>query len=106
MMQKRKSQRHVNAAAARWRNAEARAQAERDAGIPDRTDTDCRQPFALPLSAAGWRDLRIEPRRGYVAWRAVDVGTGEVLHAAALKELLHWIADKMPRMLAARNYEQ
>ena len=104
-MQPRKSQRHQRAANARWRAAEQRAQAERDAGIPDRTDTDCRQPFDLLLRAAGWRDLRIEPRRGYVAWRAVDASTGEVLHCAALKELLHWIADQLPRMLAARNYQ-
>ena len=104
-MQPRKSQRHQRAANARWRAAEQRAQAERDAGIPDRTDTDIRQPFDLLLRAAGWRDLRIEPRRGYVAWRAVDAGTGEVLHAAALKELLHWIADQLPRMIAARNYQ-
>ena len=34
-MQRRKSLRHVNAANARWCRAEARAQAERDAGIPD-----------------------------------------------------------------------
>ena len=66
---------------------------------------DIRRPFDLPLRAAGWRDLRIEPRRGYVAWRAVDAATGEVLHVAALKQLLHWIADAMPRMLAARNWQ-
>jgi hypothetical protein len=104
-MQPRKSQRHVRAANARWRAAEQRAQAERDEGIPDRADADCRQPFDLLLRAAGYRDLRIEPRRGYVAWRAVDAQTGEVLHSAALKELLHWIADEMPRMLAARNFQ-
>lgn len=104
-MQKRKSQRHVNAANSRWRAAEARAEAERAEGIPDRTAEDMRQPFDLPLRAAGWCDLRIEPRRGYVAWRAVDAQSGEVLHAAALKELLHWIADTMPRMMAARNYQ-
>ena len=33
-MQKRKSPRHVRAANTRWRRAEERAQAERDAGIP------------------------------------------------------------------------
>ena len=50
-------------------------------------------------------DLMIVPRLGYVSWRAVDVDTGTVLHCAALKELLHWIADRVPRMLAARNYQ-
>lgn len=104
-MQRHKSRRHVNAANARWRAAEARAQAERDDGIPDSPpDTDCRQPFTMALDGAGYRDLRIEPRLGYVAWRAVDADTGEVLHCAALKELLRWIAGQVPRMLAARNW--
>lgn len=93
-------------AAQRSRSRERRAQDERDAGIPDREPmTDARQPFALMLRAAGYRDLRIEPRLGYVAWRAVDADTGEVVHVAALKELLHWIADRVPRMLAMRNYQ-
>jgi hypothetical protein len=66
-------------------------------------DPDIRQPFDLPLSSAGWVDLHIEPRRGYVSWRAVDP-SGAVLHCAALKELLRWVALQLPRMLAARNY--
>ena len=88
-------------------NAKARrAQWEREDGIPDReTVTDTRQPFALDLKAAGFHDLRIEPRLGYVAWRAVDVDSGKVLHSAALKELLHWVADQLPRMLSMRNYQ-
>ena len=104
-MQRHKSHRHVNAAKARWRAHELRADAERDAGIPDRAPADNRQPFALPLKACGYRDLRIEPRIGYVSWRAIDADTGEALHCAALKELLRWIAGEVPRMLAARNYE-
>ena len=83
-----------------------RAQWEREDGIPDREPmTDCRQPFTLDLKACGFHDLRIEPRIGYVAWRAVDVESAQVLHCAALKELLHWIADQLPRMLAMRNYQ-
>lgn len=101
-MQRRKSPRHVRAANARWRRAEA----ERDEGIPDMPPmTDSRQPFTLPLSGFGWRDVVIEPRIGYVGWRAVDAETGEVLHCAASKELLRWIARQVPRMLAARNYQ-
>ena len=104
-MQRHKSRRHVNAANARWRAAEVRAQAERDAGIPDAPIIeDCRQPFAMPLSAFGWRDVIVEPRRGYIAWRCVDAQTGEVLHCAASKELLRWIAAQVPRTLAARNW--
>ena len=67
-MQPRKSQRHAHAANTRWRAAEARAEAERAAGIPDEPmPTDVRQPFTLPLEHLGYRDLRIEPRLGYVA---------------------------------------
>lgn len=66
---------------------------------------DTRQAFELDLRGAGWKLLRIEPRLGYVAWRAIDTESGEVLHAAALKELLHWIADRLPRWLALRNYQ-
>ena len=103
-MQRRKSQRHVKAANARWR--EVRAQAERDAGIPDRHEVeDARQPIPLDLTSYGGPRLRIEPRRGYLAARAVDEDTGQVVHCAAIKELLHRIADQMPRMLAPRNFQ-
>ena len=83
-----------------------RAVWEREDGIPDREPmVDLRQTFPLLLKSAGFHDLNIEPRLGYVSWRAVDTDSGEVLHCAALKELLHWIADRVPRMLAARNYQ-
>jgi hypothetical protein len=105
-MQRHKSQRHVNAAKARWRAAEARAQTERDAGIPDMPLTqDMREPFALDLRSAGYRNLRIEPRLGYVAWRAVDADTDEVVRCAAIKELLRWVASQVPRQLGARHWQ-
>lgn len=103
-MQRRKSARHVNAAKSRWRRAEQFADDERAAGILDRGPTDLREPVTLALSALGWRDVRLEPRLGYVAWRAVAVDTGEVLHCAASKEMLRWLATQLPRMLGARNY--
>lgn len=79
-----------------------RAQHERDDGIPDREPiVDNRDPFPLSLKARGWRDVEIEPRLGYLTkWRAVDPETREVLHSAALKELLHWCADRLPRARA------
>ena len=99
--------RQFGTAEQRSRAKARRAQWEREDGILDREPmTDARQPFTLDLKAAGFHDLRIEPRLGYVAWRAVDVDSGEVQHCAALKELLHWIADHLPRMLAMRNYLQ
>ena len=87
----------------RARNRLAQAEDERQAGIPDRVDTDSRQPFDMMLKSAGFHDMRIEPRLGYIAWRAVCIDTGRVLHCAALKELLHWIADVLPRMMGARS---
>lgn len=104
-MQRLKSKRHVKAANMRWRAAEARAAAERDAGIPDRPIVeDTRKSFPLDLGAAGFHDLLIEPRLGYVAWRAVRKDTGQPVHSAALKQLLHWAADQVPRALALRNF--
>ncbi len=103
-MQRRKSRRHQHAAHARWRAAEERAQAERDAGIPDREPViDARQPFLLPLSHFGYRDLWIEPRVGFVAWRALDAETRELLHCAASKELLRILARETPRLMAPRD---
>jgi len=101
-MHKRKSKRHVMAAAARWRAAESRAQAERDAGIPDRApDRDQRQPITLDLCSYGGGMLTIEPRIGYISVRVMQ--DGAVVHCAAMKQALHWIADQLPRTMGARN---
>ena len=102
-MQHRKSLRHQHAANARWRMD--RAEHERQQGIPDRPAwTDNRAPFELPFAHLGWRDVRVEPRLGYVAWRCVDVATGDVLACKALGELLRWIAAQVPRQLGLRNF--
>lgn len=102
-MQKPKSHRHVIAAQARWRAGDLRAEAARAEGIPDRSPAeDLRQPVLIDLTSYGGCLLRIEPRRGYIAVRVIDDDTGEVLHLAAMKEALHWVADKLPRMLSAR----
>lgn len=99
------SLRHSMAARVRWARAEQRAQAERDAGIPDRPmQGDRRQPITLDLRSYGGQLLRIEPRIGYVACRLVDDETGEVLRCQAIKELLHRIADDLPRVLGWRNF--
>lgn len=99
-MQCRKSRRHVAAAKARWRNAEARAQAERDAGIPD-VPLDLRDPITLDLRCAGGSLWTLAPIQGRIAWRAIsDDGKQE---RAALKTLLHNLADALPRQLGERN---
>lgn len=90
----------------RWRAAEARAKAERDAGIPDREPiTDLRDPLELDLRTHGGPHLRIEPRAGYIAVRVLDADTGQVIECAALKTALHRIADRLPRRLGLRNLE-
>ena len=100
-MQRRKSQRHVRAAAARWRAAQDRAEAERAAGIEDLPmPTDARQPLDLDLRSWGGPLVRIEPRAGYIAGRAIDVEAGQLIECAALKTLLRTIARKLPRTLS------
>jgi hypothetical protein len=91
----------------RYRSAEEWAEFERtELDIPDRPAfVDQRQAFPMLLKSAGWRDVWIDPRDGYVSWRCVDQESGEVLHCAALKELMRWIARQLPRMFAARNYQ-
>lgn len=65
--------------------------------------TDNRQPITLDLRAAGGGVETLEPRLGYVAWRR-RAESGEVKDCAALKTLLHRIADELPRQLGARNF--
>jgi hypothetical protein len=90
-------------AQSRWRAAEARAQAEREDGIPDRHPAaEWRSTCIIDLRGAGGPLLTLEPRAGYVSWRAVDQA-GNVIDCAALKTLLHTVADALPRELAARR---
>lgn len=74
------------------RDAVAERRAERN---PPRETGDVREPIDLDLRSAGGPHLRLEPRRGYLSWRAIDVDTG-VVSGAALKTLLHRIADALP----------
>lgn len=90
----------IRTAAQRHRSQESRAEAEREAGIPDRTDADFRTACLLDLRGCGGPLLTLEPRRGYHEWRMVE--DGKVTDCAALKTLLHRIADRMPRTLGLR----
>ena len=89
--------------AQRLRAAERKAEAERAAGIPDRTNADARRLCSIDLRGAGGPQLNLEPRAGYHAWRARDVATGNVVNCAALKTLLHAIADQLPPTLGPRR---
>ncbi len=89
----------------RWRAEEARAEAEREAGIPDREPyTDARRAFTVDLRSAGGSLVTFEPRAGYIAWRQLDEA-GEVTDCAALKTLLHRLADSLPPTLGARRLQ-
>ncbi len=102
-MQRRKSKRHVIAADARWRAAEARAERERAEGIPDRQAMiDQRAPITLDLTSYGGPLLHIEPRPGHIAVRAIDDATGDRT-VCALKTLLHRVADGLPRVASPRS---
>lgn len=56
-------------AASRYAAAERRADAEREAGIPDRLDEDQREPWSIVFGSIRWTAT---PRRGYKTWRITD----------------------------------
>lgn len=74
-----------------------------EAGIPVRTDPPPPAPIPLDLREVGGPNLTLHKCRRGQAWRAVDEATGKAVARAALKELLHKIADGLPRTLADRN---
>ena len=78
-----------------------RAEAEA-AGIPVRDDTDFRRPCVLDLRGAGGPLLTLEPVPRKVAWRA-RAEDGRVVKRAAIKTLLHDVADDMTRMQSFRS---
>lgn len=103
-MQRRKSKRHQRAANARWRTDQA--QHEREIGIADRDPyTDARQPCVIDLRGAGGPLLTLEPRLGYIAWRQRDEA-GSVSDCAAIKTLLHRLADTLPRTLSPAHWRE
>lgn len=60
---------------------------------------DERAPIPFDLRGAGWRSVTLHPIRG-TKWQMVDNESGQVLSTAALKTLLHEIADELPRTLS------
>lgn len=79
------------------------ADAERAAGILDRTEADARAPIALDLRRAGGPDLTFRPVARKTAWNAYDAD-GRFLARGTLKQLLHRFADQLPRQLGARSF--
>lgn len=88
--------------AARDARAERRiAQAEAH-GLPPQHDADVRQPIELDLSCVGGERMTLRPIRGRHAWAAWSTD-GRLLRRGALKTLLHWAADEVPRMKAPNS---
>ena len=85
---------------------DARAERKRreceEAGIPIREDWRP-QPIALDLSDVGGHSLTIEKGRG-TKWRARRLDTGEVVAHGSLKQVLHALADTLPRAASERNW--
>ena len=88
--------------AARDALAERKRSEAESAGIPMRDDADCRRPCVIDLRGAGGPLLTLEPVPRKVAWRARD-DSGAVVKRAAIKSLLHSVADDMARMLSFRS---
>lgn len=74
--------------ASRFAQAERRAQAERDAGIPDRTDADTRATWWLDLRPVGGPWWRCEPRAGYVSYRVYAEPAGERVMCSTPKTII------------------
>ncbi len=93
--------RHYKPMSQSARDASAdRKRAEAEArGEPIRTDDDCRVPIELDLSCVGGERMTLRPVRGKHAWQAWSA-EGRMLRRAALKSLLVWASDSLPRMQA------
>ena len=72
---------------------------------PSPHDTDFRTDVLLDLRGAGGPNLLFKPCRGRIAWKQLDADTGKVLDRGSIKELLHRVADALPRMQSPRNYD-
>ena len=82
--------------------AERRAQADRDAGIPDREPIPLRPSWELDLRAVGGPWWRCEPRAGYIADRVYDQATGELVMCAPPKTILRAATAMVARRLGER----
>lgn len=81
----------------RFAQAERRAQAERDAGIPDRDPVDARTTWWLDLRPIGGPWWRCEPRRGFVSYRVYAEPAGERVMCAPPKTILSSAAARLPK---------
>jgi hypothetical protein len=91
-------------AASRHAAAERRAQAERDAGIPDR-EPDQRTTWWLDLRPIGGPHWRCEPRIGYVSYRVYAEPDGERVMCGPPKAIMARASGSLARPMAMRNVD-
>ena len=88
--------------ASRYAQAERRAQAQREAGIPDR-ETDQRVTWWIDLRPVGGPWWRCEPRAGYISYRVYAEPAGERVMCGPPKTILAMAAASLPRVLSLRS---
>jgi len=87
--------------ASRFAQAERKAQAQRDAGIPDR-EPDQRATWWLDLRQVGGPWWRCEPRIGYVSYRVYTEPEGVRVMCGPPKTIMAKAAAKLPQTLSLR----
>lgn len=87
--------------ASRFAQAERRAQAERDAGIPDR-EPDQRTTWWLDLRQVGGQWWRCEPRIGYVGYLVYSEPDGDRVMCGPPKSILAAASTRLPRVQPKR----
>ena len=82
--------------------AERRADAQRDAGIPDRPAPQQLAPVLIDLRGAGGPYWRAEHMPGTCRWRVYEAGTGERVMVAQIGGIVAAAHKATPRMLSVR----
>ena len=82
--------------------AERRAQARRDAGIPDRPAPVALPPVLIDLRGAGGPYWRAEHKPGTCQWRVYDAGSGERVMCGQIGGVVSAAHKRTPRMLSER----
>jgi len=82
--------------------AERRAQARRDAGIPDRPALVSLPQITLDLRGCGGPHWRAEHKPGTCQWRVYEASTGERVMAGRIGGVISAAHKQTPAMLAER----
>ena len=88
--------------ASRDAQAERKAQAARDAGIPDRPAPVALQPVLIDLRGAGGPHWRCEHKPGTCRWLVYEADTGERVMCCQIGGIISAAHKATPRMLSER----